>query len=129
MSTDPNNLWPYMAEPPSSAPNCHQCKSLSTLKRVLPENPNGNRVDVLISYATTVPEESFSLSQTRYRGNLRGNPPCYCGKSSKQQVAGVYSEFRKQRGAISSPPGALHYVCRLGTCDYYKPRVGKEENM
>src|SRR5205823_3221353 len=43
------------------------------------------------------------------RGNDPRNPSCYCGASSKTQVS--RPEKRVARG--------VHYVCRLGRCDYY----------
>ncbi|KAK4233357.1 hypothetical protein C8A03DRAFT_19562 [Achaetomium macrosporum] len=47
------------------------------------------------------------------RGNNPGNPPCDCGVSSKTQVAGKEKKV----------PRGVHYVCRLGKCDFYKPCV------
>ncbi len=41
------------------------------------------------------------------RGNDPTNPNCICDISSKRQVSG---EAKGRR---------VHYVCRLGTCDYY----------
>ena len=41
------------------------------------------------------------------RGNDPTNPNCKCDTSSKRQVSG---EAKGRR---------VHYVCRLGTCNYY----------
>lgn len=47
-------------------------------------------------------------------GNDPTNPPCDCGTFSKRQLSDV--EF--------SPRRKVHYVCRLGGCDYYRHKVG-----
>lgn len=53
------------------------------------------------------------------RGNDPNNPMCNCGESSKAQRA----------GENSSNPGGLHYVCRLGTCDYYVVRMDENQEQ
>ena len=53
------------------------------------------------------------------RGNDPNNPPCHCGASSKTQVAGREKKV----------PGGIHYVCRLGGCDFYKPNIGEDGNQ
>lgn len=44
---------------------------------------------------------------------------CSCGESSKLQRA----------GGNSSNLGGLHYVCRLGTCDYYTVKVDENQEQ
>ncbi|RYO91779.1 hypothetical protein DL762_001998 [Monosporascus cannonballus] len=47
------------------------------------------------------------------RGADPANPECHCGVASRRQVTGRYKTV----------PRNLHYVCRLGTCDFYdEPR-------
>ncbi|KAF2688904.1 hypothetical protein K458DRAFT_293711, partial [Lentithecium fluviatile CBS 122367] len=54
------------------------------------------------------------------QGNDPNNPPCCCGVSSKRQVAGPEKRV----------PHGLHYVCRLGTCDFYAPcKDGKDRHL
>lgn len=47
------------------------------------------------------------------RGNEPGNPACDCGHSSKRQLSG---EGRRVARAV-------HFVCRMGTCNYYQAGV------
>lgn len=44
------------------------------------------------------------------RGNDHAHPPCRCNESSKRQVSGA---------------GTPHYVCRLGTCNFYQTANGQ----
>lgn len=37
------------------------------------------------------------------------NPLCHCGKSSKRQISGPDKSIGRQ----------VHYVCRVGGCDFY----------
>lgn len=53
------------------------------------------------------------------RGNNPDNPPCDYGESSRLQRA----------AENSSNPGGLHYVCRLGTCDYYAVKVDENQEQ
>jgi hypothetical protein len=53
------------------------------------------------------------------RGNNPNNQMCGCGESSRLQRA----------GENSSNPGGLHYVCRLGTCDYYAVKVDENQEQ
>lgn len=53
------------------------------------------------------------------RGNNPNNPPCGCGVSSKAQVA----------GRESGNPGGLHYVCKLGICDFYAVDLGEDQRQ
>lgn len=48
------------------------------------------------------------------KGNDPANPPCHCGTFSKRQLS----------DEISSPRRKVHFVCRLGGCDYYRHDVG-----
>ena len=52
------------------------------------------------------------------RGNDPTNPNCNCGVSSKRQVSG------EAKGRV------LHYVCRLGRCNYYmEHRLAEGEQL
>lgn len=46
------------------------------------------------------------------RGNDSRNPTCHCGASSKMQISGSNTKPRK----------LLHFVCRLGKCDFFEYR-------
>lgn len=53
------------------------------------------------------------------RGNGIHNPPCYCDTSSKMQVSGLDKMV----------PRGLHYVCRLGRCDFYSAVLNRKDDQ
>ena len=48
------------------------------------------------------------------RGNDPANPECDCGISSKKQISS------RDKGR------KIHFVCRMGGCDFYAPKVVRD---
>ncbi|KAL2782521.1 hypothetical protein BJX66DRAFT_320533 [Aspergillus keveii] len=103
-------VGPLLAPAPEAGPDCMRCGRPSTEFTTRISNRNGNAGR---PYFKCVPCDKFLVFNDT-RGNDPRNPDCYCGCSSKRQVAG--RERRVPRG--------LHYVCRLGECRFYAPVRG-----
>lgn len=107
----------HLAPAPVAAPECIRCSRPTTLRTTRYSNRNGNAGR---PYYKCIPCDRFTVFADE-RGNDPQNPLCHCAKSSKRQLAG--SKAKK------STKGAVHYVCRLGRCDYYfaqKDAQGKQ---
>lgn len=91
---------------PASPPHCFHCGNPSTRLTTRISNRNGNAGR---PYFKCIPCNQFLVFADR-RGNDPANPPCRCGLSSKRQIEG-----KRQRMSGRN----IHFVCRLGTCDYY----------
>jgi hypothetical protein len=104
-----------LAPPPTKAPDCILCgkPTRRRIARVL--NPNGNAGR---PYYKCIPCDKFHCFCDS-RGNDPTNPPCHCGKSSKRQVS----------GHGKAVPRGVHFVCRLGTCDFYRALRDAEERQ
>lgn len=94
-----------LAPAPSTPPPCFRCQRPSTRLVTWSSNRKHNAGR---PYHKCVPCGKF-LGFADERGNDPRNPPCPCGHSSRTQRAGH--------------SGALHYVCRMNTCDFYAPFV------
>ncbi|MBE3050124.1 hypothetical protein IMZ48_48030 [Candidatus Bathyarchaeota archaeon] len=103
---------PALLPPPPSPPACRLCGSPSEQRHALASNPNGNEDRPY--YKCTRDGCDRWLVFNDERGNLPDNPECHCGASSKMQAAGP----RKDR--------SLHFVCRLGMCDYFFHLVNEQ---
>ncbi len=75
-------------------------------------NPNGNAGR---PYDKCVPCHKF-LGFADYRGNDPDNPLCDCGASSRRQMVGLQKRV----------PRGVHFVCSLGTCNFYKECIGTD---
>lgn len=95
----------YRAPAPDTAPDCYKCGKPSILRITRISNRKGN---ARRPYYKCQSCDKFLVFKDE-RGNDPRNPPCHCRVSSKMQIAG--REKRVSRG--------LHYVCRLGQCDFY----------
>ncbi|CAG8372100.1 unnamed protein product [Penicillium salamii] len=95
-----------LAPPPQVAPRCPRCQRTGKMETTRPSNRKGNAGR---DYYKCHPCNKF-LVFVDYRGNDPSNPLCHCRASSKTQMAGPGK--RVARG--------LHYVCRLGRCDFYQ---------
>lgn len=93
--------------PPLTPPTCCRCNGQSLEDNASPSNPNGNQSRPYFKCASCGKFLVFNDD----RGNLPNNPECHCCLSSKRQVAG-----RKKNRAI-------HYVCRVGRCNFYSAAV------
>ncbi|KAJ6168069.1 hypothetical protein N7497_000912 [Penicillium chrysogenum] len=99
-----------LAPAPENAPDCMKCGKPSVQFWTKTSNRNNNAGR---PYFKCVPCDKFLVFNDN-RGNDPLNPHCYCGVSSKRQVSG--SSRRVSRG--------VHYVCRLGPCNFYQPEMG-----
>ncbi|KAH8655689.1 hypothetical protein BX600DRAFT_385793, partial [Xylariales sp. PMI_506] len=88
-------------------PTCFLCNKPSVRMITRKSNRKGNAER---PYYKCHPCDKF-LCFADKRGNDPTNPVCHCGASSRRQIAG-----RETRN-----PGGVHFVCRLGTCDFYAP--------
>ncbi|KAK5637088.1 hypothetical protein RRF57_012800 [Xylaria bambusicola] len=96
-----------LASPPTQPPYCPCCSRVSKRLITRSSNRNGNAGR---PYSKCLHCDKFLVFDD-YRGNDSTNPECHCGYSSKRQVSGR-----------SKPvAGRLHYVCRLGMCDFFSP--------
>ena len=95
-----------LAAAPETIPNCIKCGLLTSRLITKQSNRNGN---ALRPYYKCQPCNKFHCFADT-RGNDPANPLCYCRVSSKRQLSGLDKR----------PPRQLHYVCRLGTCNYYE---------
>ncbi|KAK7219776.1 hypothetical protein V2G26_007779 [Clonostachys chloroleuca] len=93
-----------LAPPPEEPPICFRCRGPSKKHITRTSNRNGNAGR---PYYKCICCGQF-LAFADDRGNDPSNPLCHCGSSSKMQVA-CREKGRK-----------VHYVCRLGKCDFYK---------
>ncbi|KAI1825728.1 hypothetical protein F4861DRAFT_163363 [Xylaria intraflava] len=99
------------APPPTKPPTCSRCGGIAEFLITKRSNRNGN---VGRPYYKCSLCGKF-LVFCDQRGNDPTNPECHCGHSSKRQISGR-----------SKPvPGRVHYVCRLGRCNFYC--AGKDE--
>lgn len=113
LSSSVQNL--VLAPGPTHPPICSRCNSPSQRKTTRSSNRNGNAGR---PYDKCTNCGNF-LGFADERGNNPNNPLCHCGQSSKAQVT----------GQNSGNPGGLHYVCRLGTCDYYYVRRNRNNEQ
>ncbi|KAJ5718250.1 hypothetical protein N7488_003896 [Penicillium malachiteum] len=97
---------PQLAPPPQSPPSCRECGRRSTRRITQQSNKKGNAGRPFYKCLRC---DKFLCFDDR-RGNDVSNPLCYCGASSKEQRAGPDKRV----------PGGLHFVCRLGCCDFYQ---------
>ena len=95
-----------LASPPTTAPDCRQCGGPSFLLKTRSSNRNGNAGR---PYYKCLLCNKF-LVFNDVRGNNVRNPPCHFGASSKMQISGAHKNV----------PRGLHFVCRLGKCDFYQ---------
>ncbi|KAI0438320.1 hypothetical protein F4803DRAFT_535546 [Xylaria telfairii] len=96
-----------LASPPTQPPPCHRCGQVSERLVTRSSNRNGNAGR---PYYKCLRCNKF-LVFADYRGNDPTNPECHCGCSSKLQITGMSKWVA----------GRLHYVCRLGSCDFFSP--------
>ncbi|KAK5992055.1 hypothetical protein PT974_05451 [Cladobotryum mycophilum] len=97
---------------PSSTPkHCFQCGGSTSRFKTSANNPNGNAGR---PYNMCLHCNKF-LGFDDQRGNHLSNPECHCGTPSKMQAT----------GKTAAAPLALHFVCRLGECDFFSRGVGK----
>ena len=94
--------------PPPTPPPCFLCKGPSKRCITRESNRNGNAGR---PYYKCFPCNKFLVFDDS-RGNEPGNPECPCGYSSKRQVSGTGKRVAR----------AVHFVCRMGTCDYYQAK-------
>lgn len=94
-----------LAPEPVKAPDCIQCGVPTNLRYTRTSNRKGNAGR---PYYKCVPCNKFHCFADK-RGNDPTNPPCHCGKSSKRQISGPEKSVARQ----------VHYVCRIGGCDFY----------
>jgi hypothetical protein len=92
------------APPPEGPPTCFLCNGPSSEYTTRRSNRNGNAGR---PYYKCDPCEKF-LTFADDRGNDPLNPLCHCQVSSRRQVS------CREKG------GKIHYVCRLGRCDFYE---------
>lgn len=108
--TYPTALTPLQSqleESPQTPPPCIFCHRPTSKHVTRHSNRNGNGGR---PYAKCIPCGKFHCFMDE-RGNDPTNRPCHCGEASKTQVSG------SGRGRF------VHYVCRLGACDFYAPHV------
>lgn len=103
------------APPPTIAPECIICHKLTSRLITRSSNRKGNAGR---PFYKCIPCNKFHCFDD-IRGNDSRNPLCDCQVSSKLQVSGP--DKRVARG--------LHYVCRLGSCNYYRVRGGAQERQ
>ncbi|CAG7935671.1 unnamed protein product [Penicillium salamii] len=99
-----------LAPAPDTGPNCMRCGKPSDEFVTETSNRNNNEGR---PYFKCVPCNKFLVFNDT-RGNDPDNPACSCGVSSKRQAAGHYRQV----------PRGVHYVCRLGRCNFYVPQMG-----
>ncbi|KAI5926283.1 hypothetical protein F4810DRAFT_656258 [Camillea tinctor] len=107
-----NSIGIPLEPPPTQPPICKKCKRASEYFITRRSNRNGNAGRPCYK---CLPCDNFLVFCDR-RGNDPENPKCHCGYSSKRQIT----------GRSKSVPGRVHYVCRLGECDFYSP--SRDEN-
>ena len=95
---------------PDSGPDWRRCGKPSDEFVTKTSNRNNNAGR---PYFKCVPCDKFLVFNDIF-GNDPENPIFYRGVSSKRQVAGRYRQV----------PGGVHYVCRLGCCNFYMPQMG-----
>lgn len=100
-----------LAPGPVLAPDCIQCTRPTSLLYTRTSNRKGNAGR---PYYKCVPCDKFHCFADQ-RGNDPTNTPCDCGKSSKRQISGP--EKGRQ----------VHYVCRIGGCDFYKAHKNTQQ--
>ena len=98
-----------LAPAPEIGPDCLRCGKSSDQFVTKTSNRNNNAGR---PYFKCVHCDKFLVFNDT-RGNDPDNPLCYCGVSSKRQVSG-----RDRR-----VPRGVHYVCRLGRCNFYQPEM------
>lgn len=96
-----------LAPPSPMPPRCFRCGGPSERMTTRNSNRKGNAGR---PYDKCTRCKKF-LGFADERGNDPNNPPCHCGVSSRRQLAGPEKQV----------PYGLHYVCRLGACDFYAP--------
>ncbi|KAL6910133.1 hypothetical protein GGI43DRAFT_389415 [Trichoderma evansii] len=94
-----SSLMPAPEEPPA----CRQCGEESKRYITRPTNRNGNAGRPYYKCDRCPKFAGFADT----RGNDPNNPPCDCGASSRRQLA---SRVKGRK---------IHYVCRLGKCNFY----------
>jgi hypothetical protein len=97
---------------PLTQPLCLQCGRLVKYNIVKETNRNGNAGR---PYFTCIPCRKFH-SFADERGNSSQNPLCYYNQPNRTQVA-------RYRAQLS---GLLHYVRRVGACDFYQVVINLE---
>ena len=100
---------------PTTAPNCRVCHRPASRDITRASNRKGNAGR---PYYKCIPCGNF-LRFDDIRGNESRNPLCHCQVSSRMQVSGP--DTRVARG--------LHYVCRLGACDFYEVRRDAQQRQ
>lgn len=102
-----------LTKPTPTIPKCIKCNKPTTfsITRLSNRKGNGGR-----PYYKCIPCKKFSCFADD-RGNDRSNPQCHCGLKSRRQVSGP-----EKRG-----PRQVHYVCRVGGCDYYEVHLTPEK--
>lgn len=96
-----------LAPAPESGPDCMMCGKASSRFVTRTSNRNNNAAR---PYYKCVPCDRFLVFDDT-RGNDPSNPHCHCGTSSKRQISGRHRQVSR----------GIHYVCRLGKCDFYCP--------
>lgn len=89
--------------PPEEPPACCHCGGQSKKFITRSTNRNGNAGRPY--YKCTCCSKFLAFADDR--GNDPNNPRCDCGVSSKRQLAS------REKGR------KIHYVCRLGKCNFY----------
>ncbi len=99
------HLSPQLAPGPMVAPDCIRCGRPTNLRYTRHSNRTGNAGR---PYYKCMPCGKFHCFADQ-RGNDPTNPPCHCGLSSRRQI----SSLQKLKGR------QIHYVFRVGRCDFY----------
>lgn len=95
---------------PTEPPPCMICDRPTVHQITRSSNREGNAGR---PYYICLPCGKFHCFADR-KGNDPRNPHCHCGTYSKRQLSDV--EW--------SPRRKIHYVCRLGRCNYYRHKFG-----
>lgn len=95
-----------LAPPPATTPDCRICHQPASRTLTKTSNRKGNAGRPF--YKCFPCDRFICFDDTR--GNDSRNPLCHCQISSKMQVSGPEKEISR----------GLHYVCRVGACDYYE---------
>lgn len=104
-----------LAPGPVVAPICILCRAPITRQITRTSNRNGNAGR---PYYKCIPCNKFHCFDDR-RGNDPTNPPCFCGISSKRQLSGP----EKPMGRM------VHYVCRIGGCNFYSDHGNTQQKI
>ncbi|PSR88626.1 hypothetical protein BD289DRAFT_452660 [Coniella lustricola] len=106
---------PPQAPPKPLPPTCRTCNTRGSLQYVKPDNPNGN-AGRPYSICPKCPPYQRWLRWEDARGIHITNPPCHCGKPSRQDRIGRSST---RPGKPAGKAGWGFWTCAEGVCRYY----------